>query len=82
MRHTTIIVSLLLLLTQCIKPFDLPAGANNVSGLVVEGNIAHIEVAKVRPNPFQPRADFHQEALDELKQSIAQKGVIQAWKPI
>ncbi|TAK58088.1 MAG: ParB/RepB/Spo0J family partition protein [Bacteroidetes bacterium] len=44
---------------------------------VAEGTIAHIELAKVRPNPLQPRADFNQEALDELKQSIAQKGIIQ-----
>ncbi len=42
-----------------------------------EGNIAHVELSKVRPNPFQPRADFNQDALDELKQSIAQKGIIQ-----
>lgn len=46
--------------------------------VAIEGTIAHIELAKVRPNPFQPRADFNQEALDELKQSIAQKGIIQA----
>jgi ParB family chromosome partitioning protein len=37
-----------------------------------------IEIAKIRPNPFQPRADFDQQALDELKESIRQKGVIQA----
>jgi len=43
----------------------------------VEGTIAHIELEKVHPNPYQPRADFNPEALDELKQSIAQKGIIQ-----
>jgi ParB family chromosome partitioning protein len=37
-----------------------------------------IPVASIRPNPFQPRADFDQQALDELKESIRQKGVIQA----
>ncbi len=42
-----------------------------------EGTIAHIDLTKVRPNPYQPRADFNQDALDELKQSIAQKGIIQ-----
>ena len=41
------------------------------------GEIAHIEATKIRPNPYQPRADFDQQALDELKQSIMQKGVIQ-----
>ncbi|MBI5020689.1 MAG: ParB/RepB/Spo0J family partition protein [Ignavibacteriales bacterium] len=40
--------------------------------------LSHIEVAKIRPNPFQPRADFDPQALDELKESIKQKGIIQA----
>jgi len=37
-----------------------------------------IEISRIRPNPFQPRADFDPVALDELKESIRQKGVIQA----
>jgi ParB family chromosome partitioning protein len=41
-------------------------------------SIAHIEISRIRPNPFQPRADFDQQALDELKDSIKQKGVLQA----
>lgn len=44
----------------------------------ISGTVTHIEVSRVRPNPFQPRADFDPQALDELKQSIKQKGVIQA----
>jgi ParB family chromosome partitioning protein len=40
--------------------------------------LSHIEVSKIRPNPFQPRADFDPQALDELKESIKQKGIIQA----
>lgn len=36
-----------------------------------------VEVSKVHPNPFQPRETFDQTALDELKQSIAENGVIQ-----
>ncbi len=43
-----------------------------------ESSLSHIEISKIRPNPFQPRADFDQQALDELKESIKQKGVIQA----
>lgn len=39
--------------------------------------IVAIEVAKVRPNPYQPRLDFDPAALDELKRSIVEKGVIQ-----
>src|SRR4029078_1173307 len=41
------------------------------------GTICAIDIAKVRPNPFQPRVDFNAQALDELKQSILEKGVIQ-----
>jgi ParB family chromosome partitioning protein len=44
-------------------------GADNV--------IAAVEVSKVRPNPYQPRLDFDPQALDELKRSIVEKGVIQ-----
>jgi ParB family chromosome partitioning protein len=36
-----------------------------------------IDIAKVRPNPFQPRVDFNAQALDELAQSIKENGVIQ-----
>lgn len=41
------------------------------------GKTASIEVAKIKPNPFQPRVDFDEAALDELKRSIQEKGVIQ-----
>ncbi len=40
--------------------------------------ISQIELDKIQTNPFQPRADFDQVALDELKRSIQEKGVIQA----
>lgn len=36
-----------------------------------------VPVSKVRPNPFQPRETFDPIALEELKQSIAENGVIQ-----
>ncbi len=41
------------------------------------GIIASIDIAKIRPNPFQPRIDFDQESLAELTRSILEKGVIQ-----
>jgi ParB family chromosome partitioning protein len=41
------------------------------------GVIAMIEVRRVRPNPMQPRQDFDREALEDLKKSIREKGVIQ-----
>lgn len=43
-----------------------------------DGSIRHLELARIRPNPLQPRADFDPQALDELKHSIEQKGIIQA----
>lgn len=42
-----------------------------------EGSINRIELSRIKPNPYQPRADFDPEALDELKQSIHEKGIIQ-----
>jgi len=42
-----------------------------------KGSNADIDISQIRPNPFQPRADFDQQALDELKESIKQKGIIQ-----
>ena len=36
-----------------------------------------IDLAKIRPNPFQPRKDFTEEKIDELASSIAACGLIQ-----
>lgn len=41
------------------------------------GTICFIDIASVRSNPFQPRLDFNAEALEELKNSIIENGVIQ-----
>ncbi len=41
------------------------------------GQLASVEVHKVKANPFQPRLDFDPTALKELKDSIREKGVIQ-----
>ncbi len=39
--------------------------------------LKEVAVSKVKPNPFQPRETFEPIALAELKQSIAENGVIQ-----
>ncbi|RMI04898.1 MAG: ParB/RepB/Spo0J family partition protein [Calditrichaeota bacterium] len=39
--------------------------------------IQEIDVALIEPNPFQPRINFDEDSLEELKQSIKEKGVIQ-----
>ena len=41
------------------------------------GAISFILVNRIRPNPYQPRQDFSQEALNELIASIKEKGLIQ-----
>jgi ParB family chromosome partitioning protein len=40
-------------------------------------NLREINVRDIRPNPFQPREEFDPQALEELKSSIEQMGVIQ-----
>lgn len=42
-----------------------------------KSSIQNIDVRKIKPNPFQPREFFNEAALDELKNSIAEKGIIQ-----
>jgi ParB family chromosome partitioning protein len=41
------------------------------------GGVREIEVARIRPNPNQPRMHFDQAALDELAESIEERGVLQ-----
>lgn len=41
------------------------------------GVVMLIEVAKIRPNPYQPRQDFDPTALAELARSIKERGLIQ-----
>lgn len=39
--------------------------------------IIYVQSGQIRPNPFQPREDFDQQSIEELAQSIKEKGVIQ-----
>jgi ParB family chromosome partitioning protein len=41
------------------------------------GGVREIDVARIRPNPNQPRAHFSEESINELAESIAQRGVLQ-----
>ena len=38
---------------------------------------SEIEISKIEPNPYQPRTEFNQEALEELASSIKLLGLIQ-----
>ncbi|NOZ60482.1 MAG: ParB/RepB/Spo0J family partition protein [Calditrichaeota bacterium] len=51
-----------------VPPEDTTARVNSIQ---------EIEVRKIRPNPFQPRGNFDEVALSELRNSIAEKGIIQ-----
>ncbi len=42
-----------------------------------EENVQEIKVNELRPNPYQPRKHFQQEAIDELKDSILEHGILQ-----
>ncbi len=39
-------------------------------------HLRHLAVSQIRPNPFQPRKSFDEVALSELRQSIAEYGVL------
>lgn len=41
------------------------------------GGVREIDIARIRPNPEQPRVQFDEEALEELAQSIRDRGVLQ-----
>jgi ParB family transcriptional regulator, chromosome partitioning protein len=41
------------------------------------GTVAHVPLELIQSNPFQPRTDFDQQALEELANSIKEQGVIQ-----
>ncbi len=41
------------------------------------GILAHIQVALITPNPYQPRKEFEPQALAELSQSIQENGLVQ-----
>lgn len=42
-----------------------------------ESAIEQISITECRPNPYQPRKTFHADAIEELKESILEYGIIQ-----
>jgi ParB family chromosome partitioning protein len=42
-----------------------------------EETVREIKLKELRPNPYQPRKNFQQEAIDELKDSIIEHGILQ-----
>ncbi|MFA5095893.1 MAG: ParB/RepB/Spo0J family partition protein [Candidatus Omnitrophota bacterium] len=45
--------------------------------VIAKNEIIYVQSAQIKPNPFQPREEFDQEHIQELAQSIKEKGVIQ-----
>ena len=51
--------------------------SKDISGSYVAGAIANIPLENIEHNPFQPREEFDEAALQELADSISQQGIIQ-----
>jgi len=49
----------------------------NLEGSGHKEEIIYVQSNQIKPNPFQPREDFDQQSIEELAQSIKEKGVIQ-----
>ena len=56
---------------------DFNTFEDNIMESAKESDILEIPVGEIRPNPYQPRKSFDQEALDELATSIRNYGVFQ-----
>ncbi len=42
-----------------------------------EETVQEVKIKDIRPNPYQPRKVFEKEAIEELKQSILEHGILQ-----
>lgn len=56
---------------------DFNTFEDNIMESANEADILQIPVNEIRPNPYQPRKNFDQQALDELATSIRNYGVFQ-----
>lgn len=56
---------------------DFDTFETNIMETATENDIKEIPVSDIRPNPYQPRKTFNEEALHELAESIKNYGVFQ-----
>ncbi len=56
---------------------DVDAILNEISESSGEKNTFSLKIREIRPNPYQPRKNFDEEALKELTDSIKEHGVFQ-----
>ncbi len=54
-----------------------PSASSGQEASTRAGGVREIEIGRIRPNPNQPRVQFKEEAIDELADSIAERGVLQ-----
>jgi ParB family transcriptional regulator, chromosome partitioning protein len=59
------------LLGEAARPVPPPSEGTS------RGGVREIDVARIRPNPNQPRVQFDEAALSELADSIRERGVLQ-----
>lgn len=55
----------------------IPSGKSDETPRTETGSVGSLPVEEIRVNPFQPRKDFDEDALEELTNSIIENGVIQ-----
>jgi ParB family chromosome partitioning protein len=65
------------LLDEVTLPAGVQAQGQGEGGGERTGGIREVEIARIRPNPAQPRVHFDEESIDELADSIAERGVLQ-----
>jgi len=56
---------------------DFDQFESNIMETATESDIKQLPVDEIRPNPYQPRKTFNEEALNELAESIKNYGVFQ-----
>ena len=52
-------------------------GPTTVGDALADGSLTSVSLAAIQPNPYQPRHVFDEKALDELKTSLKQSGLLQ-----
>jgi ParB family transcriptional regulator, chromosome partitioning protein len=62
------------LLGEAARPVPAPGVGEAPAS---RGGVREIDVARIKPNPEQPRIQFDEDALDELSDSIRERGVLQ-----
>jgi ParB family transcriptional regulator, chromosome partitioning protein len=56
---------------------DQPRSQSGEGPAETRGGVREVEIARIRPNPSQPRTHFSDESIDELADSIGEHGVLQ-----